>query len=88
MGNLVEEGNNNLHRYVTTKDGNLYNGILASDFKDGVCVWSCSRLGSGEHVGYVGQEKYGLTSTLCETCEVAREQMVAILQGVRLQRVK
>ncbi len=76
----------NLHRYVTTNDGRLYNGVLASDFSDDVCVWSCSTLGTGEHVGFVGQEKYGLTSALCETCEAARAQMIAMLQGCKVSK--
>ena len=80
--------NKTLHRYVTTRDGLLYNGVLASDFSDGVCVWSCYKLGNGEHVGFVAQEKYGLTSSLCDTCESARSQMISVLNGKITQRQK
>ena len=82
------EGNKNLHRYITTKEGVLYNGVLEYDYGDGVCVWDCSKLSSGEHVGFVGQEKCGLTSSLCETSEAARAQMLAMLQGTILQKTK
>lgn len=75
-------------RYVTTHDGSLYNGILESDFKDGVCVWSCSRLGDGKHVGFVAQETYGLTSNLCKSCEAARAEMLNTLHSKALQNQK
>ena len=79
---------NTSYQYVTTKEGGLYKGILASDFSDGVCVWDCYKLYNEAHAGFVGQGKSGLTSSLCDTCEAARAQIVALLQDRVLLKTK